>query len=227
MTNTTTLSDKELSVLLNSYISKILEINQQKRDLSQEINELYKEAEEKGIDKKILRKVISLKKKQKHEIETELLLTERYVDALDSAEQVKEIHFAPIVLTTQMEKKFLIKIKELQNKCEEACFNEEKKQELLKQGIPDTFLDGINGIMNFNQFIFKCYSGTLENMKTVLQSISNDYEGEMPELNKTSRKILNNYIYKHGSEFNDKLSLIELLLNMTSESLKTQMEGII
>lgn len=67
---------------LKKFIENIERLEEEKKEISQQISDVYKEAKAVGFDAKIMRKVISLRKMELDErLETEQLL-ETYLDAL-------------------------------------------------------------------------------------------------------------------------------------------------
>ena len=67
---------------LRSLVDRIEALEAQKRDLSADMKEVYAEAKANGFDTKILRKVISLRKKEAAEREEEQSMLEVYLEAL-------------------------------------------------------------------------------------------------------------------------------------------------
>jgi len=67
---------------LRSIVDRIEALEAEKRDLSADLKEVYAEAKSNGFDTKILRKVISLRKKEAAEREEEQSMLEVYLDAL-------------------------------------------------------------------------------------------------------------------------------------------------
>ena len=67
---------------LRSLVERIERLEEEKATLSGDIKEVYAEAKANGFDTKILRKVISLRKKEAAEREEEQSMLEVYLDAL-------------------------------------------------------------------------------------------------------------------------------------------------
>jgi uncharacterized protein (UPF0335 family) len=67
---------------LRAFIERIERIEEEKKTLSEEIKDVYGEAKGNGFDPKILRKVISLRKKQPHERQEEEAILDLYMTAL-------------------------------------------------------------------------------------------------------------------------------------------------
>lgn len=70
---------------LKSFIERIENLESQKKDISGDIRDVYHEAKGEGFDPKILRKVISLRRKSKVERETEESMVETYLTAVEGA----------------------------------------------------------------------------------------------------------------------------------------------
>ena len=67
---------------LRSIVERIERLEEEKATLSGDIKEVYAEAKANGFDTKILRKVISLRKKEAAEREEEQSMLEVYLEAL-------------------------------------------------------------------------------------------------------------------------------------------------
>ena len=67
---------------LKSIVERIERLEEEKRALSEDIKEVYAEAKANGFDTKILRKVISLRKKEASEREEEQSMLDVYMAAL-------------------------------------------------------------------------------------------------------------------------------------------------
>jgi uncharacterized protein (UPF0335 family) len=70
---------------LKSIIERIERLEEEKRNIASDIKDVYAEAKGQGYDTKILRKVISLRKKEPHERQEEEALLETYLNALGMA----------------------------------------------------------------------------------------------------------------------------------------------
>lgn len=70
---------------LKAYVARIERLEDEKDGIVNDINEIYKEAKSIGFDTKILRKVVSLRRKDPQEIENEEALVETYKNALGMA----------------------------------------------------------------------------------------------------------------------------------------------
>ena len=67
---------------LKSFVERIERLEEEKRGLQEDIKEVYAEAKGHGFDTKILRKVISLRKRESHELAEEEAILELYMQAL-------------------------------------------------------------------------------------------------------------------------------------------------
>jgi uncharacterized protein (UPF0335 family) len=67
---------------LKSLVERIELLEEEKKELSTGIKEVYAEAKGNGFDTKILRKVIALRKKDRHEREEEQAMLDVYLEAL-------------------------------------------------------------------------------------------------------------------------------------------------
>ena len=67
---------------LRAFIERIERLEEEKKVIGDDIKEIYAEAKGNGFDAKILRKVISLRKKQPHEREEEEAVLDLYMQAL-------------------------------------------------------------------------------------------------------------------------------------------------
>jgi uncharacterized protein (UPF0335 family) len=67
---------------LKSLVERIERLEEEKKALAGDIKEVYGEAKAHGFDTKILRKVISLRKRDRHEREEEEAMLELYLGAL-------------------------------------------------------------------------------------------------------------------------------------------------
>ena len=67
---------------LSQYIERIERLEEEKADLGQDIRDLYLEAKGNGFDPKIMRKIVSLRKKDRHEIDEEEAILCLYKQAL-------------------------------------------------------------------------------------------------------------------------------------------------
>lgn len=70
---------------LKSFIERIERLEEEKRALAEDIKEVYAEAKGTGFDVRILRKVISLRKKNPNEREEEQQLLDLYLAAVGQA----------------------------------------------------------------------------------------------------------------------------------------------
>lgn len=70
--------------MLRGYVSRIENLEEQKKDISNDIKDVYSEAEGEGFDKKALRTLIRLRKQDKAERENLDAVVETYEAALES-----------------------------------------------------------------------------------------------------------------------------------------------
>ena len=63
-------------------VERIERLEEEKKTIADDIKEVYAEAKANGFDTKILRKVISLRKKDRHEREEEEAILDLYMNAL-------------------------------------------------------------------------------------------------------------------------------------------------
>ena len=67
---------------LRSFVERIERLEEEKKALAEDIKEVYAEAKGNGFDVKILRKVISLRKRDRAELDEEETILELYMRAL-------------------------------------------------------------------------------------------------------------------------------------------------
>ena len=67
---------------LKTIVERIERLEEEKKTIAADIKEVYAEAKGNGFDIKILRKVISIRKKDRHEREEEEAMLDIYLDAL-------------------------------------------------------------------------------------------------------------------------------------------------
>jgi uncharacterized protein (UPF0335 family) len=70
---------------LRAFVERIERLEEEKKEVAEQIKEVYAEAKGTGFDTKILRKVISLRKKDAEERQEEEYLLETYLTALGMA----------------------------------------------------------------------------------------------------------------------------------------------
>lgn len=75
---------------LRNYVSRIESVNQDIDELKDEVKSVYEEAKSHGFDVKILRKVITLRKKDRDALDEERALVDLYMDTLDKGESGDE-----------------------------------------------------------------------------------------------------------------------------------------
>ncbi|HTH97735.1 MAG TPA: GapR family DNA-binding domain-containing protein [Stellaceae bacterium] len=67
---------------LKSFIERIERLEEEKKALAEDIKDVYSEAKGVGFDVKIIRKIISIRKRDQQEIEEEETILELYLRAL-------------------------------------------------------------------------------------------------------------------------------------------------
>lgn len=70
---------------LRAFVERIERLEEEKKVISDDIKDVYAEAKGNGFDAKIMRKVVSLRKKQPHEREEEEAVLDLYLHALGMA----------------------------------------------------------------------------------------------------------------------------------------------
>lgn len=70
--------NNETAEKLRSLVTRIEHLEEEKSNIADNIREIYAEANANGYDTKIMRKVIQLRKKDKHKLEEEESLLELY-----------------------------------------------------------------------------------------------------------------------------------------------------
>lgn len=68
--------------ILTNIVKRIESLEEEKRDIQYDIKDLYAEAKSKGIDKKALKQVIKIRKKDKVELEEQEETIKYYLDIL-------------------------------------------------------------------------------------------------------------------------------------------------
>ena len=76
------MNQNEVDLKLKQLVENIEHLEDEKKEKTDEISAVYKEARTAGFDVKIIRKIISLRKKDKNELEEEESLIEAYKEAL-------------------------------------------------------------------------------------------------------------------------------------------------
>jgi uncharacterized protein (UPF0335 family) len=76
--------------VLQSYIQRIEKLEEEKKDISDGIKDVYSEARSFGYDTKVMKEIIKLRKKQPQEIEEEEYLLDTYKRALGMLPSVIE-----------------------------------------------------------------------------------------------------------------------------------------
>ncbi len=68
--------------LLNDAIERIERLEAERKDLADDIKDIYEECEGKGLDKKIMKKVIAARKKSRTELQEERSILDVYLHAV-------------------------------------------------------------------------------------------------------------------------------------------------
>lgn len=71
--------------VLSQFVDRIERLDEEKSDLSQDIRDIYLEAKGNGFDPKVMRKIVVLRKKDRHELDEEEAILEIYKQALGMA----------------------------------------------------------------------------------------------------------------------------------------------
>ncbi|MDZ5761453.1 DUF2312 domain-containing protein [Lyticum sinuosum] len=74
----------EFNLKLKSYIEKVEYLEEEKKELSKSITEIYNEAKSEGFDTKAMRQVIKMRRMKDEELKEMEILIETYMNALDS-----------------------------------------------------------------------------------------------------------------------------------------------
>ncbi len=82
MSDTSTVQTSVAQGQLRSLIERIERLEEEKKALAGDIREVYAEAKANGFDTKIVRKVVTLRKKDRSEREEEEAMIELYLNAL-------------------------------------------------------------------------------------------------------------------------------------------------
>jgi len=75
---------------IRSLVERIERLEEEKKTIAGDIKEVYAEAKANGFDTKILRKVISIRKKDRHEREEEEAILDLYMQALGMLPETSE-----------------------------------------------------------------------------------------------------------------------------------------
>ncbi|SHN18553.1 DUF2312 domain-containing protein [Roseibium suaedae] len=82
MTETTISPEAVAGDQLRAFVERIERLEEEKKVIGDDIKDVYAEAKGNGFDTTILRKVVSLRKKQPHEREEEEAILDLYLQAL-------------------------------------------------------------------------------------------------------------------------------------------------
>jgi uncharacterized protein (UPF0335 family) len=67
---------------LRQFIERVERLEQEKKDIAEQVKEVYAEAKGRGYDTKVMRKVIALRKREPDDIAEEEAVLEMYKEAL-------------------------------------------------------------------------------------------------------------------------------------------------
>lgn len=67
---------------LSQFIERVERLDEEKSALSQDIRDIYLEAKGNGFDPKVMRKIVSLRKRDRHEVDEEEAIMQLYQQAL-------------------------------------------------------------------------------------------------------------------------------------------------
>ncbi len=71
--------------VLGQFVDRIERLEEEKAELGQDIRDIYLEAKGNGFDPKIMRQIVVLRKKDRHEVDEEETLLQLYKQALGMA----------------------------------------------------------------------------------------------------------------------------------------------
>lgn len=76
--------------MLRSLVERIERMEEEKRNIAEDIKEIYTEAKSNGFDTKAIRKIVALRRKDRHEVEEEEAILEIYKAALGMLPDLEE-----------------------------------------------------------------------------------------------------------------------------------------
>lgn len=71
---------------LQAFIERIEKLEEEKRALAEDVRDVYGEAKGTGFDAKIMKKIVALRRQDRHKREEEQTILELYMDALETDE---------------------------------------------------------------------------------------------------------------------------------------------
>jgi uncharacterized protein (UPF0335 family) len=77
-----TLNGEMFEIRLKEYTDRIEKLEEEKKEISDQISTMYQEAESKGFDKKALKQALKMLKLQKEERDRQLELTTQYLEEI-------------------------------------------------------------------------------------------------------------------------------------------------
>jgi len=75
-------NENKVDLQLKKLIENIERLEEEKKEISNQVSEIYKEAKATGFDVKIMRKLIALRKMNREELQEQEYLLETYKEAL-------------------------------------------------------------------------------------------------------------------------------------------------
>lgn len=72
-------------IKLKQYINRIESLEDEKKEISQQISDIYASAKSTGLDPKVMRQVIKLRKMKDEDLREQEILVETYMNALNSS----------------------------------------------------------------------------------------------------------------------------------------------
>ena len=67
---------------LRQFIERVERLEQEKKDIQDSVKEVYQEAKGRGYDAKVMRKIISIRKRNRDDLAQEEAVTQMYMEAL-------------------------------------------------------------------------------------------------------------------------------------------------
>lgn len=74
--------NKETQLRLKSIVERVERLEEEKKDLGNDIKEVFLEAKSIGLDTKVIRKIIAMRKREADEVNEEKMIIETYCRAL-------------------------------------------------------------------------------------------------------------------------------------------------
>lgn len=67
---------------LRQFIERVERLEQEKKDIMDSVKEVYQEAKGRGYDAKVMRKIVSIRKRNRDDLAQEEAVTQMYMEAL-------------------------------------------------------------------------------------------------------------------------------------------------